>query len=123
MRHGSVDWLVGEILSLRGGAVVLEPEEMRDAVAARARELESASRRRRARAASRADGKAHRERRSVALLGVDLERAAVRLGDRARDEEPQAGAGLRTCGGRAAELLEDEPLILLRRSPARCRRR
>src|SRR5919202_625477 len=39
LRVGSVDWLVGEILAQRGEAVVLEPEDLRAAVAARAREL------------------------------------------------------------------------------------
>jgi proteasome accessory factor BC len=39
LRVGSVDWLVGEILAYRGEAVVLEPEDVRAAVAARAREL------------------------------------------------------------------------------------
>jgi proteasome accessory factor BC len=39
MRLGSVDWLVGEILSFRGAATVIEPEDIRAAVAARAREL------------------------------------------------------------------------------------
>jgi predicted DNA-binding transcriptional regulator YafY len=33
------DWLVGEILSYRGEAAVLEPAEMRKRVAARAKEL------------------------------------------------------------------------------------
>jgi predicted DNA-binding transcriptional regulator YafY len=37
---GSPEWLVGEILSFRGEAVVLEPEELRRAVAKRARELQ-----------------------------------------------------------------------------------
>jgi proteasome accessory factor BC len=41
LRVGSVDWLVGEILAYRGEAVVLEPEDVRAAVAARARELAS----------------------------------------------------------------------------------
>jgi len=36
---GSPAWLIGEILSHRGEALLLEPEEMRDAIAARAREL------------------------------------------------------------------------------------
>jgi proteasome accessory factor BC len=36
---GSADWLVGEILSFRGEAVVLEPADLRDRVAVRAREL------------------------------------------------------------------------------------
>jgi proteasome accessory factor BC len=36
---GSSEWLIGEILSQRGEAVLLEPEELRDVVAARAREL------------------------------------------------------------------------------------
>src|ERR671935_2040819 len=39
LRVGSVDWLVGEILAYRGEAVVLEPEDVRAEVAARAREL------------------------------------------------------------------------------------
>jgi predicted DNA-binding transcriptional regulator YafY len=39
MRHGSIEWIVGEILSYRGQAVVVEPEELRAAVAARARAL------------------------------------------------------------------------------------
>jgi predicted DNA-binding transcriptional regulator YafY len=36
---GSQEWLIGEILSHRGEAILLEPDEMRDAIAARAREL------------------------------------------------------------------------------------
>jgi predicted DNA-binding transcriptional regulator YafY len=36
---GSQEWLIGEILAHRGEATLLEPEEMREAVAARAREL------------------------------------------------------------------------------------
>jgi proteasome accessory factor BC len=39
MPVGSPEWLIGEILSHRGDAVLLEPEEMRAAVAARARAL------------------------------------------------------------------------------------
>jgi predicted DNA-binding transcriptional regulator YafY len=39
MPVGSPEWLIGEILSQRGEAVLLEPEEMRDTVATRAREL------------------------------------------------------------------------------------
>ena len=39
LHFGSVDWLVGEVLSERGHAVVLEPEELRAPVAERAREL------------------------------------------------------------------------------------
>ena len=38
----------------------------------------------------------------------DLERAAVRLGDRPRDEEPEARARLRVRAVHAAELLEDQ---------------
>src|SRR5215208_4844757 len=41
MPVGSAEWLIGEILSQRGEALLLEPEEMRDAVAVRARELAS----------------------------------------------------------------------------------
>jgi predicted DNA-binding transcriptional regulator YafY len=36
---GSEEWLVGEILSLRGEAVLLEPAPLRERVAARAAEL------------------------------------------------------------------------------------
>jgi len=39
LRVGSADWLVGEILAHRGEAVVLEPEDLRTRVAARAGEL------------------------------------------------------------------------------------
>jgi predicted DNA-binding transcriptional regulator YafY len=39
MSAGSLEWLIGEILSHRGDAVLVEPEEMRDAIASRAREL------------------------------------------------------------------------------------
>jgi proteasome accessory factor C len=39
MPVGSPEWLIGEILSHRGDASLLEPAEMRDAVAVRAREL------------------------------------------------------------------------------------
>jgi predicted DNA-binding transcriptional regulator YafY len=39
MPVGSPEWLIGEILSHRGEAVLLEPQEMRKEVAARAREL------------------------------------------------------------------------------------
>src|SRR5581483_7149934 len=42
---GSADWLVGEVLSFRGEAVVLEPAELRAQVARRAREVEQALRR------------------------------------------------------------------------------
>ncbi len=37
---GSEEWLVGEILSYRGEAVVLEPAELRRAVAQRAKDLQ-----------------------------------------------------------------------------------
>ncbi len=36
---GSADWLVGEVVSYRGAAIVLEPQELRNRVALRAREL------------------------------------------------------------------------------------
>ncbi|HWB22283.1 MAG TPA: WYL domain-containing protein [Gaiellaceae bacterium] len=42
---GSVDWLVGEVLSFRGDAIVLEPHDLRATVALRARELERTFRR------------------------------------------------------------------------------
>jgi predicted DNA-binding transcriptional regulator YafY len=37
---GSDEWLVGEILSFRGDAVLLEPKELRPRIAERAAELE-----------------------------------------------------------------------------------
>ena len=36
---GSADWLVGEVVSYRGEAIVLEPPDLRARVAHRAREL------------------------------------------------------------------------------------
>jgi proteasome accessory factor C len=39
MPVGSVEWLIGEVLSQRGDAILLEPDPMRKAVADRAREL------------------------------------------------------------------------------------
>ena len=39
---GGEDWLIGEILSFRGEAVVREPDELRQRIATRARELQSA---------------------------------------------------------------------------------
>jgi proteasome accessory factor C len=39
MPVGSQEWLIGEIFSQRGDAVLLEPEELRKTVAARARQL------------------------------------------------------------------------------------
>jgi proteasome accessory factor C len=36
---GSAEWLVGEVVSYRGEAIVLEPQELRERVALRAREL------------------------------------------------------------------------------------
>jgi proteasome accessory factor C len=47
---GSADWLVGEVVSYRGEAVVLEPQELRARVALRARELGGELRPARARA-------------------------------------------------------------------------
>jgi proteasome accessory factor C len=41
-RVGSADWLVSEIFSYRGEAVVLEPDDLRTLVAARARDLAAA---------------------------------------------------------------------------------
>src|SRR5581483_8678313 len=38
---GSPEWLVGEVVSYRGEACVLEPQELRNRVAHRARELAS----------------------------------------------------------------------------------
>jgi predicted DNA-binding transcriptional regulator YafY len=39
MPVGSADWLVGEILAYRGEAIVLEPDDLRRQIGARAREL------------------------------------------------------------------------------------
>jgi predicted DNA-binding transcriptional regulator YafY len=47
---GSAEWLVGEVLSYRGEAVVLEPAELRARVAQRAKELGSELRPSRAKA-------------------------------------------------------------------------
>jgi hypothetical protein len=52
IRHGSQEWLVAEIISFRGEAIVLEPAGIRRAVAARARVLRKELFRRRAAAAS-----------------------------------------------------------------------
>src|SRR5258708_12352487 len=38
---GSAEWLVGEVVSYRGEAILLEPQELRARVALRARELGS----------------------------------------------------------------------------------
>ncbi|HEY3069774.1 MAG TPA: WYL domain-containing protein, partial [Gaiellaceae bacterium] len=42
VRFGSLDWLVGEILSHRGEAEVLEPADLRSEVLRRAKRLKSA---------------------------------------------------------------------------------
>src|SRR5829696_555251 len=53
--------------------------------------------------------------RSAAGRGANLEGPAVRFGDRARDEQAQAGSGLRVLGHVGpAELLEDQPLVVWR---------
>ncbi len=49
---GSASWLVGEVLSFRGEAIVLEPPELRELVATRARDLERRFREARAKAAT-----------------------------------------------------------------------
>jgi proteasome accessory factor BC len=49
---GSAGWLVGEVLSFRGEAVVLAPPELRELVASRARDLERRFREGRAKAAT-----------------------------------------------------------------------
>jgi proteasome accessory factor C len=49
---GSAGWLVGEVLSFRGEAIVLDPPELRELVATRARELERRFREARAKAAT-----------------------------------------------------------------------
>ncbi len=40
LAFGSVEWLVGELLSFRGDGVVVEPQDLRGIVAKRARELQ-----------------------------------------------------------------------------------
>jgi len=47
---GSVDWLVGEVLSFRGEATLLEPQKLRARIAERARELEGELKQAKARA-------------------------------------------------------------------------
>src|SRR5947209_18374749 len=60
------------------------------------------------------------EGRSLSRSRVDLQAAAVRLGDRARDEQSEAGAGLRAAGDvNASELLEDARVLLSRDSRSR----
>ena len=117
---GSAAWLVGEVLSFRGEAVVLEPPELRKLVATRAQELERRLREGRAlaSAARRAclvvfsDRQRQGERRAVPGVRADLERAAVRLGDRAGDVEAEPRSRLGCGASNAPELLEDEPLVL-----------
>jgi predicted DNA-binding transcriptional regulator YafY len=41
MPVGSAEWLVGEILSYRGEAIVLEPDDLRRSMGVRARALAS----------------------------------------------------------------------------------
>jgi proteasome accessory factor C len=55
---GSADWLVGEVLSFRGEAVVLEPPDLRALVAERARDLERKLRDFRASASASSSGPA-----------------------------------------------------------------
>src|SRR5581483_11793973 len=76
---------------------------------------EGARRRAPSRGARLAHWKRQRERRARVRARADVDRPAVRLGDRARDKEAEAGARLRPTGDvRAAELLEDEPLLVVR---------
>ena len=103
---GSPEWLVGEVLSFRGEAVILEPAELRERVAARARELERELRPAKPRGSVRLNVAPAPGRRG------DVERAAVRLGDRARDVEAEPGARLAASRCDAAELLEDQLLVL-----------
>ena len=57
------------------------------------------------------DRQTQREDGALAGRRLDVERAAVRLGERAREEEPEARPRLRRPG-HAAELLEDLDLVL-----------
>ncbi len=50
LRHGGMDWLVGEILAHRGAAIVLEPADVRETIAERARALQMELGKRRPRA-------------------------------------------------------------------------
>ena len=92
-RVGSDEWLVGEILAHRGEAVVLEPEDLRPVIAARAKELAQRARRRAPARHGLAATEARAGRSRPRSASSDVERAAVRLGDRARDEEAETGAG------------------------------
>ena len=77
---------------------MLEPDELRARVARRAREL-GARRARRERLRGQGLPRLAERQLSVnvapARAPTDVERAAVRLGDRARDEEAEPGARLR----------------------------
>ncbi|TMM15216.1 MAG: WYL domain-containing protein [Actinobacteria bacterium] len=113
LQVGSEEWLESEILSKRGDAVVLEPSDRR----AGARAREGARRRASPRCAGLAGRQRQREGRPRIRGRANVERAAVGLRDRARDEEAEPGAGLGPAGDVGApELLEDEPLLIERDS-------
>ena len=119
---GSEEWLVGEILGDRGEAVLLEPENLRKQVASRAKALARELKVSRVAVgdkgpyASRGgrvdDGQDEREGRALGGHRMHLQRAAVGLRDRPGNEEPEACSRLGVLSADAAELLEDERLVL-----------
>ena len=122
LRVGTRDWLISEILADRGEAVVLEPADVRPAIAKRAAQLlrelkltrvKLPAKKLSGRCCRTADQPRQRSVNDGALAGrrLDVERAAVRLGEGAGEEEPEAGTRLRRAGD-AAELLEDLSLVL-----------
>ena len=88
---------VGEILRYRGEAELLEPPELRREIAEARADARARARRHRALRAPACgvarladERQLERERRALAGRRAHLQRAAVRLRDRARDEEPEA---------------------------------
>ena len=93
VRFGSEEWLLSEILADRGEAVVLEPEELRPLIAKRAKELANelgVSRLRVPVSSLPARTGSVNVKVARGRGRLHLEAAAVRLGDRARDEQADA---------------------------------
>ena len=114
---GSPEWLIGEVLSFRGEAVVLAPLELRARVADRARELERELR-------PRAPGLAPAAQSvNVRPARAPTRPRACRRAPRRSTREmkrPRPVPGLARAVD-AAELLEDQLLVARPRSPRRGR--
>ena len=110
---GSPEWLESEIFSYRGNAVVLEPEDLRTP---HPRPREGARDGARRQPPARHDFVGSISVKVAPSPGTDRTstRAAVRLGDRARDEEAEARSRPPRAALRAAELLEDHGLLVAR---------